>query len=203
MYILNEDIDNPKPGDIRPFKTKAGIGDRKLESLRIVVHDALKQYPQEKKWYGVNVGDPVAIIFGPPSGFNGTLPLGEISPFSISVVNISSDNIIIQPYDLTFEVYKTDANYQMKDLVYSYKMPKSNGTLGHDSGYSVKIPWNQRGLDGRFITAGKYAVRLKAPTNIQYFIEGSNDVKTYPLYLRSSGFNIEFKNDKITIGTKN
>jgi hypothetical protein len=191
IYILNEDIDKPKPGDIRPFKTNAAIGDRKLESLRIVVHDALKQYPHEKN--GTVSGDPVAVIFGPPSGFNGTLPLGEISPFSISVLNTSSDNIIIQPYDLTFEVYKTEANYQMNELVYSYKMPKSNGTLGHDSGYNVMIPWNQRGLDGKFITAGKYAVRLKAPSSIQYFIEGSNDIKTYPLYLRSSGFNVEFK----------
>jgi hypothetical protein len=162
----------------------------------------LKQYPQETNGTVSMWGNPVAIIFGPPSGFNGTLPLGEISPFSISVLNTSSDNIIIQPYDLTFEVYKTDTNYQLKELVYSFKMPRSNGTLGHNSGYNVKIPWNQRGLDGKFITAGKYAVRLKAPSSLQYFKEGSNDVINYPLYLRSSGFNVEFKNANIALGPK-
>jgi hypothetical protein len=193
ISILNEDIDKPESGDIRPFQTLAVLETRKLESLHVVVHDTLKQYPQETNGTVSMWGNPVAIIFGPPSGFNGTLPLGEISPFSISVLNTSSDNIIIQPYDLTFEVYKTDTNYQLKELVYSFKMPRSNGTLGHNSGYHVKIPWNQRGLDGKFITAGKYAVRLKAPSSLQYFKEGSNDVINYPLYLRSSGFNVEFK----------
>jgi hypothetical protein len=193
IYILNEDIDKPHVGDIRPFKTDARFAASNLDSLSVVVHDTLKQSPVEPNGTVSMWGDPVAIIFGPPSGFNGTLPLGQIAPFSISVLNTSADNIIIQPYDLTFEVYKTDANYQQQDLVYRFKLPRSNGTLGHNSGYTVKIPWNQRGLDGKFITAGKYTVRLKAPTRLQYFKEGSSDIINYPLYLRSSSFIVEFK----------
>jgi hypothetical protein len=194
MYILNEDIDKPKPGDIRPFQTTVGMNGHKLDSLSVVVRDTLKQYLTQgattDQW-----GNPVAIFFAPKFGnFNdGLLPLGEISPFSISVFNTSKDNIVIQPYDLTFEVYKTDADYQLKELVYSYKMPRSNGTLGHNTGYSVTVPWNQRGTNGKFITAGKYAVRLKAPASLQYYKEGSDDIINYPLYLRTSGFNVEFK----------
>lgn len=196
VYILNEDIDKPEAGDIRPFQTSVVMNDRKLESLSVVVRDTLKQYPLEN---GSNInawGDPVAIIFAPRSANyinDSLLPLNEITPFDISVLNTSSDNIVIQPYDLTFEVYKLDANNQQKELVYSYKLPRSNGTLGHNAGYSVTVPWNQRGTNGKFITAGKYAVRLKAPASLQYFKAGSNDIINYPLYLRSSGFNVEFK----------
>jgi hypothetical protein len=193
MYILNEDIDKPEPGDIRPFQTSVGMNDRKLESLSVVVHDTLKQYPEGDNATATMWGNPVAIYFTPPSGFNGVLPIGKIAPFSINILNTSAENIVIQPYDLTFEVYKTDANYQSKELVYSFKMPRSNGALGHNSFYGMTIPWNQRGINGKFITAGKYTVKLKAPPSLQYFKEGSNDIINYPLYLRISSFNVEFK----------
>ncbi|QGQ95329.1 hypothetical protein EHS13_10760 [Paenibacillus psychroresistens] len=193
MYILNEDIDKPEPGDIRPFKTSVGMNDRKLESLSVIVHDTVKQYPYTE--LDTNWGDPVAIYFAPRSNFvnNGQMSLTEISSFSIAVANSSANNIIIQPYDLTFEVYKADANYQQQELVYSYKLPRATGTLGKSAGYSVIVPWNQRGTNGKFITAGKYAIRLKAPASLQYFKEGSNDIINYPLYLRTSGFGVEFK----------
>lgn len=195
VYILNEDIDQPKPGDIRPFQTSIVMDGRKPESLAVVVHDILKQYPVIDDATGPMWGNPIAIHFGPRfNNFNdGVLPLGQISPFLISVVNTSSDNIVIQPYDLTFEVYRTDANYQQKELVYSYKMPRSNGTLTHNSQYRVTVPWNQRGINGKFITAGKYTIRLKAPATLQYYKVGSDDIINYPLYLRTSGFNVEFK----------
>jgi hypothetical protein len=193
MYILNEDIDKPVPGDIRPFQTSVVMNNRKLESLSVVVHDTLKQYPVTE--VNTDWGNPVAIYFAPRFNYfnDGLLPLGEVSPFSIDVVNTSANNIVVQPFDLTFEVYKTDANYQLKELVYSFKLPRSNGTLAQKSRYSVTVPWNQRDLNGKFITAGKYAVRLKAPSSLQYFKEGSNDIINYPLYLRISGFNVEFK----------
>lgn len=195
MYILNEDIDKPEAGDIRPFQTSVVMNERNLQSLSVVVRDTLKQFPVIEDATGTMWGNPIAIHFGPRfNNFNdGILPLGEISPFSIDVVNTSADNIVIQPYDLTFEVYKTDANYQQKELVYSFKLPRSNGTLAQNSRYSVTIPWNQRGLNGKFITAGKYAVRLKAPANLQYYKEGSDDIINYPLFLRTSAFNVEFK----------
>jgi hypothetical protein len=194
MYILNEDIDKPEAGDIRPFQTSVVMNERNLQSLSVVVRDTLKQYPVTGDATGTMWGNPIAIHFGPRfNNFNdGVLPLGEISPFSIDVVNTSADNIVIQPYDLIFEVYKTDANYQLKELVYSFKLPRSNGTLAQNSRYSVTIPWNQRGTNGKFITAGKYAVRLKAPANLQYYKEGSDDIINYPLFLRTSGFNVEF-----------
>jgi hypothetical protein len=195
VYILNEDIDKPEAGDIRPFQTSVVMNDQKLEILSVVVRDTLKQNPFEMGPNTTDWGNPVAIFFAPQFAYfnDGVLPLGEISPFSISVANTGTDNIVIQPFDLTFEVYKTDANYLQKELVYSFKIPRSNGTLNHTTAYSVTVPWNQRGTNGKFITAGKYAIRLKAPTSLQYFKEGSDDIINYPLYLRSSGFNVEFK----------
>jgi hypothetical protein len=196
VYIINEDISPPKVGDIRPFQTNAVYdaidnGGVEVGSYRVSVHDILK--PVSNPDIDKQNGDPLAIMFTPPSQFSGVIPIGKIAPFSIDVYNTSENNLTVKPFDLEFDVYTLDSQNKLGKLVYNYKLPTITGLIASKSGYHVTIPWNQRGTDGKFIALGNYQVQIKTPTTIDYSIEGSSDIKTYNVYLRSSQFGVQFK----------
>jgi hypothetical protein len=185
VFILNQDIDQPKPGDIRQFKTNINFDANQEISYRVSVHDILK--PVHNQTIDPKNGDPIAVMFAPPFNFSGKLSIGNINSFTVDVFNTSDTDITVQPINLEFDVYTTDAQDNKKSLVYSYKLPTISGTLASKSGYREVTPWNQRGSNGQYLTPGNYIVELKMPSNINYTLKGSNDVKTYEVYSQSGG----------------
>jgi len=194
IYIQDEDSNPLKIGDIRTFQTNAVYdAGGEVGSYRVSVHDIWK--PVSNPSIDPQNGDPIGILYAPLSNFNGVIPLGKIAPFSIDVYNTSENNLTIKPYNLEFDVYTLDAQNKAGKLVYSYKLPVISGPLASKAGYHTVIPWNQRGLDGKFITAGNYLAKLTKPAAINYLVDGSTDLKAYTIYIRGvdGGFQVQFK----------
>jgi hypothetical protein len=133
---------------------------------------------------GDGVCTPMNLSLEPPHEYYdektfGELSIGKINLFQFSLSNQSLDEIVLKPLDdLQFEVYKMNAQNQPDKLVYSYKLPEIKGWTATHSGYSITIPWNQKGSDGYQITAGNYLVKLKKPDSISYTIKGSDEIKS-------------------------
>lgn len=177
VYIDRQEVEPIHAGETRSFQTYASFNGE-AASYQVVIRDLLRPEP---KGITSMYGDPMVLSFGPPSGFTGTLPIGKFSPFTVRFYNTSSTAINVKPIDMQFSVYTTNGRNEAKDLVYSFRLPAISGTINANSGYSVTIPWNQRGSDGQVISPGHYIVKLSRPDTIGYSIEGSTDVKTFTL----------------------
>lgn len=185
VYIDNQDIQPPQPGDIRSFKTDMSFDKgREIGSCKITVSNILK--PIENEYINKQNGDPIAILFSPPSAYSfdtHSIAIGDIHVSTLQLYNSSENTITVDPINFEFAVYKVDDEDTFSasgEPVYTYKLPVISGPILSKAGYEVKIPWNQRGLDGNMISEGKYVVELKlTPHLIQYTNEGSKDIQFF------------------------
>jgi hypothetical protein len=126
-------------------------------------------------------GIPVTITVNHDPAADGTtgfVPIGEQSTFHVNLMNYMQDNMIINPVDLKFEVYTMNPNGGFGTLVYSRSLPTISGLVPSQFGYEATINWDQRGLDGDLLSAGKYFINIKRPSDISYIVEGSNEQKS-------------------------
>lgn len=195
ISLLNEDIDKPQVGDIRPFKTFFACDSGVSLVFKVQVHDVLK--PVHNEDIDVRYGSPVGVLFGPAAGFEVGQPqsVEGISPFTVEVYNTSNQNININPVKIEFEVYKLDSDNQPGEIVYSRTLPTISGPISKNSGFHIAVSWLQRGMDSRIISPGKYRICIKVPEPVIYYLEGSSDSKEntfYRLTMCSRSYDVEF-----------
>ncbi|WP_248925159.1 hypothetical protein [Paenibacillus hamazuiensis] len=175
VYLDNQDTAPPKPGDIRTFQTYTSFAGEPV-SYRVAVRDFLKTEPRGI----VSMYDhPFVILFNPPLGYPGTLTIGKVSPFKISFYNTNSKAVSLEPVNMQVEVYTRGENNEPLDLVYSFKLPEIGGKMNAMTGYTVTVPWNQRGNDRQIIPPGSYIAKLSRPDTVRYVEEGSTEVKSF------------------------
>lgn len=190
VYIQNEDIEQPKVGDIRPFQTNF-IFDQEISPVAVDVHDILKP----EIWEDISKlsGNPIAIMIGPLISSNEIL-MGKVVPVRVDVFNSSDNALTVDPFNVGVDIYKDNPQDQSSELVYSCKLPTISGTISRKSGFPITVFWNQRNLVGDYVLPGEYYVCLKDPV-IYYSPVGSNDRITYNIVehsgMRPRGYSFE------------
>lgn len=177
VFIADQDIDPPNPGDIRSFETDISIND-KVAGYSVVIGEQFRHIRYDD-YIRTMYGEPISLSFGPPSGFSGKLSIGDFHPFTVSLYNTSQKTLTVEPIEMEFNVYRSNEQNERLDLVYSYKLPVISGTVDTKSGYSLTIPWKQSGGNGQLLPVGRYILQLSRPDTISFTWEGEMEVQTY------------------------
>lgn len=125
-------------------------------------------------------------------GSVGVVPIEKQSTFQVHLTNYMQENIIMDPIDITFEIYTMDRKTEgIGTLVYTRPLPTIEGLLPSKFGYDATITWDQKGRDGKVMTPGYYFVKIKRPFEISYTVEGSTVLKKVNI-TRQMGCNLDF-----------
>jgi hypothetical protein len=206
VYIHNEDNSQPNAGDLRTFRTGMIVDLGRVHSYKMKVVDKLQ--PQHGPNIDLKYGDPIGILFGPPtnyklaqpaaapdgdkrafiegpygpiypnSGFVGYLNKGEMVPFHLQIYNTSTENITVDPIQIQLSVKKLNAD-RTETVVYTKKIPVISGLWKGKDGYMIDMPWDMSDQEGSPLQAGTYKISLEVPETITYKGEGTTEMRSY------------------------
>jgi hypothetical protein len=121
----------------------------------------------------------ITAAFSPGDGeSSGDIPIDKINNYQIHVNNYMKENVDIDPMELVIEVYTTDSQGAIGDLIYTHALPPLKGLIPSQFGYDATITWDQIRKDGNKLTPGDYFIVVKRPSQITYNLDGSNVNKT-------------------------
>ncbi|HWO95595.1 hypothetical protein P4H70_06710 [Paenibacillus ehimensis] len=218
VHMNNQDSSPPKAGDLRTFRAGVMVDQGKVHSYKIKMVDLLE--PIQGPNIDLKYGEPIGIVFGPPSnfklaqpttgpkgeqkpyidgpygpidsGFIGYLNKGEMVPFSMSIFNTSPSNIVVDPIHLQLTVKKLNAD-RTETVVYTKNIPVITGLWKSKDGYRINMPWDMTDKEGVPLTKGTYKISLEVPEIINYKVDGSTEMKSYKPFILYNNFiaNIE------------
>jgi hypothetical protein len=174
VSIQNEWTKKPQPGDVRAFFAELPT-DHVPASFQVRVHPYWA-FTQSEYIHNPIINPPISVSFG---GIGPDIELAKTKAihFSLSVVNVSDQAIILQPLEMEYQVLKI--NDGKDELLYSYKIPVIPQNVPGRAGYSAALPaWNLKDAEGNPIAPGKYAIQIKIPSVIEYSLEDSVDAIT-------------------------
>ncbi len=116
--------------------------------------------------------------------FHASLDNHRVIQSSVSIHNISESVIILKPLSLECQI-KEVSSFGEK-LIASYKIPILEGAMptnpeGWHTLYFRLPAWDLTDAAGKSVPSGKYKISLVYPENLEYNIEGSNELKILPI----------------------
>ncbi|BBI36354.1 hypothetical protein [Cohnella abietis] len=193
VYIDNENINPPKLGEIRLFKTllsyagsdatfRASV--QNIENVKLNSKQDLNQSGITKPFYGMLV---------PPSGDVYSIAERPVLPFNFTLMNTSDASIEVDKVPLSLTVYKGNSIDSINPIVYEYKLPPLTGKLAPREQFEISIPWYLSDKNGS-IQPGNYVVSLKLPKQIQYQKDGTVTKQVWDVTLQyGSDFGMNIK----------
>lgn len=190
FYIDNENINPPKPGDLRSFKTLLAFGYNssdvtyrlKVQNFVNVKPNPLGELNERDKEY---LTYPLYGVMVPPTGSGDGYRIADraIMPFSFTLTNISKDDIVLDEVPLSFIVYKINPDGTNWKVVTPYKLPPIKGRLASNEAFEVHIPWYMKDKNGS-VKPGDYLVSLVLPKQIQLLNEATGKKQAWNVELR-------------------
>jgi hypothetical protein len=179
IYVLNEAIDPLKAGDIRPFKVPYGMGSYNSLNFNIRLKDSFQASPCER---GSNIPSrPLMFEGGPMEESDDSLFRVDRPTYFYYRLLCFDSNIIVQPFTVKLEIYKTDQDNQSSELVFSWDLPVFEGAFRKNYGYQGLHLWDKRDLNGQYVEPGWYRFKFVLPEEVSYKIEGSNNINTFEM----------------------
>lgn len=190
FYIDNENINPPKPGEIRAFKTQLSFAYSKQDvtfRLKVLnfVHKKLDPIGELSGREELYFTTPLYGVISPPSGSGDGYPIADraVMPFSFKLTNSSKDTIILDEVPLSFIVYKTDPDGSNEKKVTEYKLPSLKGKLAPEEAFHLTIPWYMKDATGT-VQPGDYLVSLVIPEKINLLNETTGEKHVWNVSLR-------------------
>lgn len=179
LVIQNELFQPLKAGDIRAFSTDMDI---QVSGYPVVVNDAVSSISSfGAPIMGLN-GDIGLVFAGIENGTTINISKDKVmNTFSsICIYNFLQKNITLKPLDIDYQIIKI--NKGKDELICDYKLSKAEVKMLGNTYYTVHIPmWDFKDKTENLVDSGKYAIQIKFPANFEYYIEGSNALKTIPI----------------------
>ncbi|MFF2887254.1 hypothetical protein [Paenibacillus sp. NPDC057967] len=190
FYIDNENINPPKPGDIRSFKTFLSFAYPHKEvtfRLKVLNFVHVKSNPigelmgREAEYYTAPLYGGITPPFGSGDGYS--IADRAVMPFSFSLTNVSDDTLVLDETPLSFIVYKTDPDGSNPKKVTEYKLPPLKGKLAPDEAFDLTIPWYMKDETGT-VKPGDYLASLVIPEKIHLLNETTGKKQVWNVSLR-------------------
>ncbi|RJE90348.1 hypothetical protein D3P07_09105 [Paenibacillus sp. 1011MAR3C5] len=190
FYIDNENINPPKPGDIRAFKTSLAFAYHHKDvtyRLKVLNFVHVKSNPigelneREQEYFT----HPLYGVLTPPFGSGDGYPIADraVMPFSFNLTNVSDDPLVLDEAPLSFIVYKSNPDGSNPKKVTEYKLPPLKGKLEPDEAFQLTIPWYMKDTTGT-VKPGDYLVSLVIPEKIHLLNKTTGEKREWNVSLR-------------------
>ncbi|MBD3918080.1 hypothetical protein H8B09_04900 [Paenibacillus sp. PR3] len=180
VYINDEEINPPRPGDIRSFKALlAHDGD---VTYRVLVQPIVHVTTNTQLDLNNPAVEKPIYSFIVPSGDEFQFAERPVIPFNFSLMNTGTTTVDISAVTMTLNVYKKDSsNAANIKALYTYRIPPMAGKLAPRELFEINIPWFLHNDSGK---PGTYIVELDMPKQIQFQEEGKTTKQTWNVKLQ-------------------